>query len=123
MKIAFLSLFLLGSGTTLLATTALNRTNSSYDINNKKKIHIDITLTSKNGCKFHIVGNYNSWTGNFTGNVYASGKNGCPEGTFTFGLAVHDDGTSEMFGSRAIIGVFQSDRDMLEDFVAYLQLM
>lgn len=121
MKIAFFSLFLLGSGSTLLSSTGLANSSITFRIN--KKIHIDITLTSKDGCKFHIVGNYNTWTGNFTGNVYASGKSGCPQGTFSFGLVVHDDGSAEMYGDREIISVFGGDPQMLVDFVAYLQTM
>ena len=121
MKIAFFSLFLLGSGTTLLASTGLSNTSVTSRIN--KKIHIDITLTSKSGCKFHIVGNYNTWTGNFTGNVYASGSSPCPHGTYTFGLAVQDDGTGQMSGDDAIIQVFKSDPDMLAGFIAYLKTM
>ncbi|MNK09842.1 hypothetical protein D3C87_278240 [compost metagenome] len=121
MKILFISLFLLGSGATPMASAGLNRVNSYKT--NQKRVHIDITLTSKEGCKFRIVGNYNTWTGNFTGTVTASGKDGCPKGTFTFGLAVQDDGTANLYGDKLIVKVFKSDPDMLEGFITYLKTM
>lgn len=122
MKIVFISLFLLGSGTTLLASVDLYRVNCSSGTN-QKRIHIDITLTSKEGCKFRIVGNYNTWTGSFTGTLTVSGKNGCPNGTFSFGLTVHADGTTDLYGDKLVVKVFKSDPDLLEGFISYLKTM
>ncbi len=45
--------------------------------------HIDKTFTSTNGCVFHIVGEYDIWSGTFVGTITISGK-GCPSGTWNF---------------------------------------
>jgi len=55
-------------------------------------VPIDIHLTSKDGCEFHILGEYSYWGGGFTGTVTASGSGDCPNGTWTFGLVINDDG-------------------------------
>lgn len=56
-------------------------------------IPIDMTITSTNGCTFHIVGNLsvtvripvrNSTINGFVGTVTVSGGSGCPNGTYTF---------------------------------------
>ena len=82
------------------------------------RIHIDITLTSKDGCKFHIVGDYNTWTGSFNGSVTASGDGDCPNGTWTFGLVIpDDDGEIQLIGENPFIDILKEDSDLLTKLV------
>lgn len=72
-------------GTDLTHTTTVE--------NSRKKIKVDLTLTSNEGCEVHIVGEIDvnisvlgSVTVNgFEGSVEFSGSGDCPNGTLTFG--------------------------------------
>ncbi len=86
-------------------------------VNSLKKIKINITLKSKEGCKFVIKGDYNTWTGTFTGTVTASGPGDCPEGTFTFGLVIHDDGSSDIRGDNEFTSILKEDKELLSDLI------
>jgi len=59
-------------------------------------LNIDITLTSKDGCKFRIQGELDlTWTGGFEGfigKVTVSGGGDCPNGTWTFGMISDNPG-------------------------------
>lgn len=84
-------------------------------------IKINITLVSKQGCKFKIVGDYNTWTGTFTGTVTASGSSPCPTGTYTFGLVIHDDGTSEVSGDNEFTRILLSEPETLNSLINQIQ--
>jgi len=61
--------------------------------NSRKKIKVDVTLTSNEGCEIHIQGDldvdisiFSGVTINgFEGTVSFSGGSGCPNGSLTFG--------------------------------------
>lgn len=82
------------------------------------RIKVNITIKSKEGCVFKIQGDYNTWSGTFTGTVTASGPNGCPTGTYTFGLIINNNnGTTEIHGENAFVSMLQSDSELLTDLV------
>lgn len=87
------------------------------------KIGVDMYITSKNGCKFHIVGNYNTWTNTFTGYVTASGPGDCPHGTWYFGMIVSDNGNVSFQGDNPFIDILNSDDQFLNEFISSLEMM
>lgn len=115
----------------LMSTSAFSNSINSFESANQitddfktvsvKKIGIDIWLTSKKGCKFHVVGNYNTWTGTFTGSVACSGPGDCPHDTWVFGMVIYDNGETTLYGENAFIDELKSDPDLLNELVRYLQ--
>ena len=91
--------------------------------------HVDITLTSNDGCKFHIVGEVEvSWTGgfeSFSGTVTASGDGPCPNGTWTFGMTVVPDPNGEnerltgykFSGNCPLIDILLSEPETLNELI------
>ena len=82
------------------------------------KIDINIVLTSKDGCKFHVVGNV-SWSGNFTGTVTVSGGGDCPDGEYTFGIS-DPGGNIEIYGDATAVKMLREDEQLLGDLIAVL---
>lgn len=101
----------------------LNKVNEDFKSENILKIGVDMWMTSKSGCKFHIVGNYNTWSGAFSGSVTASGPDDCPHGSWQFGMVISGNGEAIMSGTNPFIDELKSDDDMLNEFVRYLQLV
>lgn len=103
-KVIFSALLFSTPVVSFTETNLFEISNKSKTIS-KSKIDINITLTSKEGCKFKIVGTYNSWTGVFKGTVTASGPNGCANGKWTFGLAHPNNGSNgnQNFDDKEII--------------------
>ena len=100
---------------------SLNQINDDYKTENVLKIGIDMWLTSIKGCKFHIVGNYNTWSGSFSGSVTASGPGDCPHDTWQFGIAISDTGETTLYGENPFIDELKSDPKLLNELVRHLQ--
>lgn len=112
MKILFY--LLIGVATPSFAS---NSTVSNYMSTKSSFVRINITVVSKQGCKFKIVGDYSVWNGTFTGTVTASGNSPCPTGTYTFGLVIHDDGTSEVSGENEFTRILLSEPETLNSLI------
>lgn len=83
---------------------------------------IDVRIKSREGCVFHIVGNYSVWDGSFTGTVEGLGGNsGCPEGTWHFGLITHDDGTTEVKGRNPFTVILSNEPDTLLSLIKLIK--
>jgi hypothetical protein len=70
--------------------------------------HIDITLTSNQGCIVHIVGELNFTMlppkiSSFNGTVTIGGPKGCPTGVLTFGTV--NKGLSVRFDNESVCAV------------------
>lgn len=116
--ILFSSLFIclnnLSYGSKLICSTISKQANAEKSF---KRVKIKITLKSKDGCKFVIDGDYNTWKGTFTGTVTASGPNGCPNGTYTFGLIIHDNGSTDIFGDKEFTSILKEDKQLLSELI------
>ncbi len=88
-----------------------------------KRVRIDMWLTSAEGCKFHIVGDFSAWSFTFTGTVTGTGgAAGCPEGTWTFGLVTNNgDGEIEIHGSNPFVDILKEDKDLLLELVRLIE--
>jgi hypothetical protein len=84
--------------------------------NKCSKVSINVTLTSDSGCEFAIVGNYNGWTGVFTGSVTASGGGDCPNGKWTFSVVNIDD-DPVVVGDNPFVKALQTEPQLLADLV------
>lgn len=91
-----------------------------------KALDINITLTSLDGCKFHIVGELElSWTGGFegfTGTVTASGGDGCANGTWEFGMnvAVNEDHHGQAYrfrGNSPLVDILKDEPETLRKLI------
>jgi hypothetical protein len=107
------------SNTKVSASNPTNKMSTMY-------IGINITLTSSGGCKFNVVGNYNSWTGDFVGSVTCSGGADCPQGKYTFSIMApttnNGNTTIKYISSDAkVISTFQGDPKMEKELITFLQ--
>lgn len=106
--------------------TAASTIDNSVKTEKKTKtgFHIDRTFTSRNGCKFHVVGDA-SWSGGFTGTITISGRKGCPEGTYHFDFAPNpndNDCTLTMEdGDKVAFAAIQDDPTMECEMVKYFR--
>lgn len=71
---------------------------------NAAKFSVDFTVTSQEGCVFHIVGTVdidiaiplsNSTVNGFVGTISISGESGCPKGTFNVSFGMVSAGGSQ----------------------------
>lgn len=77
--------------------------------------HIDLTLKSKEGCSFHIVGEAGAFPPSFTGSITCGGPNPpCPKGKFEVALVVPEgrDVLEYKDGSFEIFNIIKNDRDL-----------
>ena len=66
--------------------------------------HIDIWLTSKGGCKFHIVGEASAFPPSFSGNISASGNPPCPNGSWDVSVKNPVETNDLLFSNGSIEG-------------------
>ncbi len=92
MGVMLLFAFTLGNISTISAGN--NDHNAKNVKESEKKIPVNGTATSKDGCTFHAVGDYSVWSGTFTGTVTCGGPNPpCKSSgtTYSFALGVNPD--------------------------------
>jgi hypothetical protein len=91
-----------------------------------KKLHINITLKSRSGCKFKVVGDITlSWTGGFegfTGTVTASGNSPCPNDVWVFSIYnTNGGGTGNPIYAYNSVNSFtdllQNDPELLKELI------
>lgn len=88
----------------------------------RAKIKVDITITSKEGCKFRVKGEveYSIWNGfeSFTGTITASGGDGCPTGTWVFGMATNPNNDGYIFyGENPFVKILKDEPKTLSKLV------
>lgn len=88
------------------------------------KRDVNITLISKEGCKFHIKGDVSLWSMSFTGTVSASGEPPCPNDTWTFGIANPGGGGNiEISGDNEIVSILSEDPDLVIQLAVEIGLL
>ncbi len=134
--IKFLNLIIMKSFILTISIMLMSLTNvMAYDVHsisndeNLAMLNIDITLTSKDGCEFHITGELDlTWTGGFegfTGTVTASGGEGCPNGTWVFGMIINNPGGDDpinvneirFIGTNPLIDVLKNEPKTLTKLI------
>ena len=82
---------------------------------------VDMWLTSKEGCKFHIVGDV-SWGGSFSGTVTGTSGEPCPNGEWTFGIAA-PGGNIQISGDEEIVDFLHGEPGMVREMAVRMELV
>lgn len=121
-----LSMFLISAS--LFAGTTNNSIPNDKDvevINAALLIDINTTVTSAEGCKFKVEGEFSVWSLSFSGTVTAAGgADGCPDGdVWTFGISAPNGGNTgdirkyKVQGDQKIVEVVERDMLMKREIV------
>lgn len=121
--LAVMALFITVSTIAVPVDSAIDTQIEKSELALEKGRDIDFWVTSKEGCRFHVVGEASLLSLSFSGSVTGTSEPPCPNGTWTFELSAQGGGPIQVGGDVEIVKYLNRSPDLVHNIAEKVGLL